>query len=228
MSEPMIRLESLSRVYPVGDTEVRALDQVDLSIEAGEYISLMGPSGSGKSTLLNVLGLLDRPTEGIYRLEGRDTQGLDEMERARLRSERIGFVFQSFHLLPRLSAFDNVALPLVLAGKPPHERREQAAQALMAVGLTERAHHRPDQLSGGQRQRVAIARATVTRPALLLADEPTGNLDSRSGDEVIRLLEKLNTGGITLIVVTHDPDIGARARRNILLHDGRIAEDRRA
>jgi len=150
------------------------------------------------------------------------------MERARLRSERIGFVFQSFHLLPRLSAFDNVALPLVLAGKPPHERREQAAQALMAVGLTERAHHRPDQLSGGQRQRVAIARATVTRPALLLADEPTGNLDSRSGDEVIRLLEKLNTGGITLIVVTHDPDIGARARRNILLHDGRIAEDRRA
>ncbi|MEW6764556.1 MAG: ABC transporter ATP-binding protein [Pseudomonadota bacterium] len=228
MSEPMIRLEMLSRVYPVGDTEVRALDQVDLGIEAGEYISLMGPSGSGKSTLLNVLGLLDRPTQGIYRLEGRDTQGLDELQRAQLRSERIGFVFQSFHLLPRLSAFDNVALPLVLAGKPPHERREQAAQALAAVGLTERAHHRPDQLSGGQRQRVAIARATVTRPALLLADEPTGNLDSRSGEEVIGLLEELNTGGITLIVVTHDPDIGARARRNILLHDGRIAEDRQA
>ena len=227
MSEAMIRLEALSRVYPVGDTEVRALDHIDLDITPGEYISLMGPSGSGKSTLLNVLGLLDRPTEGIYRLEDRDTQGLDELERARLRRERIGFVFQSFHLLSRLTAFDNVALPLVLAGMPPAERRERTEQALAAVGLTDRVHHRPNQLSGGQRQRVAIARATVMRPALLLADEPTGNLDSHSGAEVIELLESLNTSGITLIVVTHDSDIGARARRRIQLHDGCIAEDRR-
>lgn len=227
MSDAMIRLEALSRIYPVGDTEVRALNHIDLDITPGEYISLMGPSGSGKSTLLNVLGLLDRPTEGIYRLEDRDTQSLDELERARLRRERIGFVFQSFHLLSRLTAFDNVALPLVLAGMAPTERREKAEQALAAVGLTDRAHHRPNQLSGGQRQRVAIARATVMHPALLLADEPTGNLDSRSGAEVIELLESLNTSGITLIVVTHDPDIGARARRRIQLHDGCIAEDRR-
>ena len=227
MSDAMIRLEALSRIYPVGDTEVRALNHIDLDITPGEYISLMGPSGSGKSTLLNVLGLLDRPTEGIYRLEDRDTQSLDELERARLRRERIGFVFQSFHLLSRLTAFDNVALPLVLAGMAPAERREKAEQALAAVGLTDRAHHRPNQLSGGQRQRVAIARATVMHPALLLADEPTGNLDSRSGAEVIELLESLNTSGITLIVVTHDPDIGARARRRIQLHDGCIAEDRR-
>ncbi|HET19343.1 MAG TPA: ABC transporter ATP-binding protein [Chromatiales bacterium] len=222
----MIELAALSRVYPVGDTEVRALDRIDLAIDHGEYISLMGPSGSGKSTLLNVLGLLDRPTEGSYRLEGRDTRGLDELERARLRRERIGFVFQAFHLLPRLSAFDNIALPLVLAGMAPAERRQRVEQALEAVGLSDRSHHRPDQLSGGQRQRVAIARATVMRPALLLADEPTGNLDSRSGGEVIELLESLNASGITLIIVTHDADIGARARRRILLHDGRIAEDR--
>ncbi|TQV64710.1 MAG: ABC transporter ATP-binding protein [Halothiobacillaceae bacterium] len=225
MSEAMIRLEGLSRIYPVGDTQVHALDRVDLAIAPGEYISLMGPSGSGKSTLLNMLGLLDRPTQGVYRLEGRDTQALDELERARLRRERIGFVFQAFHLLPRLTAFDNVALPLVLAGMAPAGRRERADHALAAVGLTDRAHHRPDQLSGGQRQRVAIARATVMRPALLLADEPTGNLDSHSGAEVIELLEGLNASGITLIVVTHDPDIGARARRRILLHDGRIFED---
>lgn len=224
----MIELNDLSRVYPVGDSEVHALDHVDLHIEAGEYISLMGPSGSGKSTLLNVLGLLDRPTQGIYRLEDRDTQTLDEMERARLRRERLGFVFQSFHLLPRLSAFENVALPLVLSGLPAAERRDKAEDALAAVGLSERALHRPNQLSGGQCQRVAIARATVMRPALLLADEPTGNLDSHSGAEVIELLEKLNVDGITLIVVTHDPEIGARARRGIKLHDGRIAEDRQA
>jgi len=224
----VIELNNLSRIYPVGDTEVHALDHLDLHVEAGEYISLMGPSGSGKSTLLNILGLLDRPSQGSYCLEGRDTQTLDELERARLRSERIGFVFQSFHLLPRFSAFDNVALPLVLSGVPAGERRAKAEQALSAVGLGERAHHRPNQLSGGQCQRVAIARATVMHPALLLADEPTGNLDSHSGAEVIDLLEKLNAEGITLIVVTHDPDIGARARRGIKLHDGRITEDRQA
>ncbi len=221
----MIELSQLSRSYILGDSEVRALDDINLSIAAGEYISLMGPSGSGKSTLLNMLGLLDRPSQGVYRLEQRDTQGLDELERARLRRERIGFVFQSFHLLPRLSAFDNVALPMLLAGLAPSERTTRVQQALEAVGLSERAHHRPNQLSGGQRQRVAIARAIVMRPALLLADEPTGNLDSRSGAEVIELLESLNASGITLIVVTHDPGMGARARRGIVLRDGRIVQD---
>lgn len=221
----MIELSHLGRRYLLGDSEVHALDDINLSIAAGEYVSLMGPSGSGKSTLLNMLGLLDRPTTGVYRLENRDTQDLNEQERARLRRERIGFVFQSFHLLPRLSAFDNVALPLVLAGISTGERQSKVQQALAAVGLSERAHHRPNQLSGGQRQRVAIARATVMRPALLLADEPTGNLDSHSGAEVIELLEMLNASGITLIVVTHDPNMGLRARRRIVLRDGRITED---
>ena len=221
----MIELRDLSRIYSVGESEVHALDHVDLHIETGEYISLMGPSGSGKSTLLNILGLLDRPTLGSYSLEGCDTQSLDELERARLRSERLGFVFQSFHLLARLTAFDNIALPLVLAGVTSGQRRTKVEQALASVGLSDRAQHRPNQLSGGQCQRVAIARATVMRPPLLLADEPTGNLDSRSGIEVIDLLEQLNGEGITLIVVTHDPDIGARARRAIKLHDGRITED---
>ena len=221
----MIELSHLGRRYLLGDSEVHALDDINLSIAAGEYVSLMGPSGSGKSTLLNMLGLLDRPTTGVYRLENRDTQDLNEQERARLRRERIGFVFQSFHLLPRLSAFDNVALPLVLAGISTGERQSKVQQALAAVGLSERAHHRPNQLSGGQRQRVAIARATVMRPALLLADEPTGNLDSHSGAEVIELLERLNASGITLIVVTHDPNMGQRAKRKIVLHDGRITLD---
>ena len=221
----MIELSHLGRRYRLGDSEVNALDDINLSIAAGEYVSLMGPSGSGKSTLLNMLGLLDRPTTGVYRLEKRDTQNLDELERARLRRERIGFVFQSFHLLPRLSAFDNVALPLMLAGMSAGERQDKVQQALAAVGLSERAHHRPNQLSGGQRQRVAIARATVMRPALLLADEPTGNLDSHSGAEVIELLEMLNASGITLIVVTHDPNMGQRAKRKIVLHDGRITLD---
>ncbi|HES76252.1 MAG TPA: ABC transporter ATP-binding protein [bacterium] len=221
----MIELSRLGRSYTLGDSVVRALDDINLHIAAGEYVSLMGPSGSGKSTLLNTLGLLDRPSSGVYRLEGRDTQGLDEIERARLRRERIGFVFQSFHLLPRLSAFDNVALPMLLAGLPATERQTRVQEALAAVGLSDRAHHRPNQLSGGQRQRVAIARATVMRPALLLADEPTGNLDSRSGAEVIELLESLNASGITLIVVTHDPGMGARAKRGIVLRDGKIVQD---
>jgi putative ABC transport system ATP-binding protein len=221
----VIELSHLSRLYPVGDTLVHALDDVNLHIGAGEYISLMGPSGSGKSTLLNMLGLLDRPTSGVYQLENRDTQGLDELERARLRRERIGFVFQSFHLLARLSAYDNVALPLMLAGRPPSERKPLVEQALESVGLAPRAHHRPDQLSGGQRQRVAIARATVMRPPLILADEPTGNLDSHSGAEVIELLESLNASGITLILVTHDPNMGQRAKRQIVLRDGRITQD---
>jgi putative ABC transport system ATP-binding protein len=182
----------------------------------------MGPSGSGKSTLLNILGLLDRPDAGSYALDGTETTTLPEERRARLRRERIGFVFQAFHLIPRLTAAENVELPLVLAGRPVRERRRRVAGALEAVGLTPRADHRPDQLSGGQRQRVAIARATVTRPRLLLADEPTGNLDRASGEDVIAALEALNVQGLTLVVVTHDPALGDRARRRIQMDDGAI------
>ena len=185
----------------------------------------MGPSGSGKTTLLNILGLLDRPDSGRYRLDDVETTTLGGEQRARLRRERIGFVFQSFHLIPRLSALENVELPMVLAGIHPGERRRRAERILDEVGLTDRAGHRPDQLSGGQRQRVAIARATIMRPRLILADEPTGNLDRVSGDEVIGTLEQLNAAGLTLLIVTHDPDLGRRARRCIRMDDGSIAED---
>jgi len=188
----------------------------------------MGPSGSGKSTLLNILGLLDRPDAGSYRLDGTETTTLPEEGRARLRRERIGFVFQAFHLIPRLSALENVELPLILAGVAPRPRRERVAAALAAVGLTNRAGHRPDQLSGGQRQRVAIARATVMEPGLILADEPTGNLDRASGDEVIGTLEGLNEKGLTLIVVTHDPALGERAGRRVRMDDGAILGPRAA
>jgi len=222
----MIRLEGIERVYRVGGQLVRALAGVDLEIDAGEHVSVMGPSGSGKSTLLHVLGLLDRPTAGRYLLDGRDVTGLDEEARARLRRETIGFVFQFFHLVPRLSALENVELPMQIAGLAPAERRPRAEAALAAVGLAERAHHRPDQLSGGQRQRVAIARATVMRPRLILADEPTGNLDRASGREVVELLERLHREhGITLVVVTHDPELGGRARRRLHMRDGRIREE---
>jgi putative ABC transport system ATP-binding protein len=185
----------------------------------------MGPSGSGKSTLLNLLGLLDRPNSGTYLLEGRDVTTLSADEQARVRSERIGFVFQSFHLVPRLTAAENIALPMMLAGIPARERNARVARALAGFGLENRADHRPDQLSGGQRQRVAIARATIMQPALILADEPTGNLDRHTGDEVVNLLESLNAGGVTLIVVTHDQAMGARARRRIVMEDGRIEHD---
>ncbi len=208
---------------------MHALDRVDLRIDAGEYIAVMGPSGSGKSTLLNVLGLLDRPDGGHYRLEGRDVTTLSADEQARVRSRRIGFVFQSFHLVPRLTAAENIALPMVLAGLPVRERAQRVQAALAGFGLADRASHRPDELSGGQRQRVAIARATVMRPALLLADEPTGNLDRVTGEEVLRLLEELNADGVTLLVVTHDAALGARARRRLLMRDGAIeADERRA
>ncbi|HHQ41655.1 MAG TPA: ABC transporter ATP-binding protein [Chromatiales bacterium] len=221
----MIRLEGIERVYRVGGQLVRALAGVDLEIAAGEYVSVMGPSGSGKSTLLHILGLLDRPTAGRYLLDGRDVTGLDEEEQARLRRETIGFVFQFFHLVPRLSALENVELPMQIAGLAPAERRPRAEAALAAVGLAERARHRPDQLSGGQRQRVAIARATVMRPRLILADEPTGNLDRASGREVVELLERLHRErGMTLVVVTHDPELGGRARRRLHMRDGRILE----
>jgi len=221
----LIEARALSRVYTVGGQEVHALRKVDLDIPAGQYASIMGPSGSGKSTLLHLLGLLDRPTAGSYRLGGEDVTEMDDEERARTRRERIGFIFQFFHLVPRLSAAQNVELPLMLAGVAPAERRGLVEGVLRQMGLADRAAHRPDQLSGGQRQRVAIARATVTGPSLLLADEPTGNLDRASGREVVEILERLNREGLTLVVVTHDPEIGGRAPRRIRMVDGEIAGD---
>ena len=223
-----IELEDIERIFHLGDTAVHALSHVSLSIEAGEYVSVMGPSGSGKSTLLNLLGLLDRPDAGRYRLEGRDVTTLSADERARVRSERIGFIFQSFHLVPRLSAAENIALPLMLAGVVPRERESKVSKALADFGLEDRSNHRPDQLSGGQRQRVAIARATIMQPTVLLADEPTGNLDRATGQEVTRLLEALNAKGVTLIVVTHDPVMGDRAARRVLMVDGAIEQDLRS
>jgi putative ABC transport system ATP-binding protein len=222
---PVIAFDGLAKTFVLGDQQVAALDGVTLAIQPGEYVSIMGPSGSGKSTLLNMLGLLDRPDVGSYRLEGVETTTLREEERARLRRERIGFVFQSFHLVPRLTAQENIELPMTLAGIAVKERRRRAEDVMQRLGLTDRAHHAPGQLSGGQRQRVAIARAIVMQPSLLLADEPTGNLDSRSGTEVINLLEELHHSGITLIVVTHDAALGARAHRGIRMVDGHIDRD---
>jgi putative ABC transport system ATP-binding protein len=218
----VIELARVSRTFVVGDQPVYALVDVDERISAGEYVSLMGPSGSGKSTLLNLLGCLDRPTSGVYRLEGREVQALDDRELTAVRRHTIGFVFQFFHLVPRLTAAGNVELPMLFAGVPAEQRRQRVADALAGVGLTDRAHHRPEQLSGGQRQRVAIARATIMRPRLLLADEPTGNLDSVSGRQVIELLEAMNRDGLTLIVVTHDPAVARRAGRVLVMADGHI------
>ena len=221
----MIELVGLSRHFRVGDQIVRALQDVNLTVPGGDYLALMGPSGSGKSTLLHILGCLDRPTAGTYVLDGREVGALPESALAEVRSRKIGFVFQFFHLVPRLTAAGNVELPMVLAGIRPAERRERVAAALKSVGLTDRAAHRPDQLSGGQRQRVAIARATVMGPSILLADEPTGNLDRASGHEIIELIESMNRAGLTLVVVTHDPEVGQRARRILKLVDGRISSD---
>jgi putative ABC transport system ATP-binding protein len=220
-----IELDGIERTFHLGDSAVHALRNVSLRIHPGEYVSVMGPSGSGKSTLLNLIGLLDRPDAGTYRLEGRDVTTLSPDEQATVRSRRIGFVFQSFHLVSRLSAAENIALPLMLAGIAPSERRPRVARALADFGLTARADHRPEQLSGGQRQRVAIARATIMHPAVLLADEPTGNLDRATGEEVTALLEGLNATGVTLIVVTHDPLMGGRARRRLRMEDGAIVGD---
>ncbi len=222
----MIELSGLVREFVLGETRIRALDQVDLKIGAGEYLSVMGPSGSGKSTLLNILGLLDRPDAGHYRLRQQATEALSEAQRAALRLSEIGFVFQSYHLVDRLSARENIELPLLLAGVAPAERQRRSAALLEQLGLAERARHRPAQLSGGQRQRVAIARAVVMGPRLLLADEPTGNLDSQSGQEVVEVLETLWQSGLTLLVVTHDPALGRRARRQLRMCDGRITQDR--
>ena len=225
MAQPLVELSGIERIFRLGDSEVHALRQLDLAICAGEYVAVMGPSGSGKSTLLNLLGLLDRPNAGTYRLEGRDVTTLSAEEQARVRSERIGFVFQSFHLVPRLTAAENIGLPMVLAGIAPAERVQRVEQALADYGLADRAGHRPSQLSGGQRQRVAIARATIMQPAMILADEPTGNLDRATGEDVMRLLEELNERGVTLIVVTHDAVLGARARRQLRMEDGEIRQD---
>lgn len=221
----MILLQDINRVFSVGGQEVRALNGINLQIEGGEYISIMGPSGSGKSTLLNLLGLLDRPSSGRYLLEGKDVTRLGDKQLARTRNEIMGFVFQFFHLIPRLTARQNIELPLMLAGIASRERQKRSAAIIRNFGLHERRHHRPEELSGGQRQRVAIARAIINRPEIVLADEPTGNLDSTSGLDIITLLEELNQQGITLIVVTHDPEIGERAGRQIHFSDGRIVDD---
>jgi putative ABC transport system ATP-binding protein len=221
----MIELQHIHRDFQVGDQVVHALDDINLQINAGEYVSIMGPSGSGKSTLLNLIGLLDRPSKGRYLLNDEDVTTLTDQAQAETRNRQIGFVFQAFHLVPRLTAAENVELPLMLAGLPGNERKLRVAQTMQALGLTDRAHHKPDQLSGGQRQRVAIARATVTEPKVLLADEPTGNLDHKSGEDVINVLESLNNRGITLIVVTHDLELGERAQRQLKMHDGCIVSN---
>ncbi len=223
----MIRLDDVWRTFKVGGGEVHAVRSFSASVAAGEHVALVGPSGSGKSTLLHILGCLDRPTRGSYLFEGREAGRLGDEERTLLRRFRIGFVFQFFHLLPRLTAQGNVELPLLFAGAGREERRERARRGLERVGLAHRAHHRPDQLSGGERQRVAIARAVVMEPALLLADEPTGNLDRSSAAEVMTLLEGMNRDGLTLIVVTHDPAIAARARRVLRMDDGQLVEESR-
>jgi putative ABC transport system ATP-binding protein len=222
----VISLSRIQREFQVGDERVIALRDIDLTVEVGAYIAVMGPSGSGKSTLLNMIGLLDRPDSGSYFLEGEDMTALNDRQQAALRRHKIGFVFQFFHLVPRLSAAENIELPMVLAGIEAAERKGRVDAALEAFGIGNRARHRPDQLSGGQRQRVAIARATIMRPRILLADEPTGNLDRVSGNEVIEILENLNRQGIILIMVTHDPELGRRAGRQIQMIDGRIASDR--
>ena len=223
----MIELKGVWRTFSVGDSVVHALRDVSLSIGRGEHVALMGPSGSGKSTLLHIVGCLDRPTGGSYLFEGRDTLEMDERERSHLRQQKIGFVFQFFHLLGRLTALGNVELPMLFAGTPRDERLERARGALEAVGLSRRAGHRPDQLSGGERQRVAIARSVVMNPAVILADEPTGNLDRASSAEVMGLLDSMNSRGLTLVVVTHDPAIAERSRRIVRIADGAVAGDGR-
>ncbi len=221
----MIRLTAITRTFYMGDQVVYALNNINLHIASGEYVSIMGPSGSGKSTLLNIIGLLDKPDSGNYQLDNKLITDLSETEQAQIRREKIGFVFQSFHLVPRLTAAENIELPLTLSGVPPAQRQLRVNDALQAFELTTRAHHRPAELSGGQRQRVAIARATIMQPSVILADEPTGNLDHQIGAEVMLLLEKLHHGGTTLIIVTHDRELGARAHRQIAMRDGKILTD---
>lgn len=219
----MIRLEGISRTYLLGGQPVHALDGITEHVQPGEHVAIMGPSGSGKSTLLNVLGCLDRPDAGKYWLDGREVGTLSDEDLTTVRRNTIGFVFQSFHLIPRLTAAENVELPMVFAGLPRAERRRRVESALASVDLSDRQDHRPDQLSGGERQRVALARSTVMGPRVLLADEPTGNLDTASGRQILELLDRMNKDGITLVVVTHDPSVARRADRVIVLVDGRVA-----
>jgi putative ABC transport system ATP-binding protein len=223
----MIEIHDLKKTYLMGEEEVPALAGVSLSIARGEYVAVIGPSGSGKSTLMNILGGLDRPTSGSYAFEGEAVAGFSDDELADFRRRRIGFVFQSFQLLPRLTALQNVELPMIYAGVPRAERRARAAELLDRVGLGSRMGHRPTQLSGGQQQRVAIARSLANRPHLLLADEPTGALDTHTGDEVLKLFEELNAGGLTLAIVTHDPEVAEQAHRRVAFRDGHIVSDER-
>jgi putative ABC transport system ATP-binding protein len=225
--EAVIRTEALCKTYQLGNQEVHALCGVDLEIDANEYVAIMGPSGSGKSTLMNLIGCLDTPTSGRYWLRGRLVSELSDDELAQVRNREIGFVFQTFHLLPRSTSLSNVELPLTYRGVPAAERQERAARALRQVELAERMDHRPNQLSGGQRQRVAIARALVTEPAILLADEPTGNLDSRTGVEIMKLIERLHDEGQTVVLVTHDREVAAHAHRILHIRDGKVERDER-
>ena len=218
----MIQLENIHRYFQVGEQTVHALNDITIAIYKGEYVSVMGPSGSGKSTLLNVIALLDKPSSGRYLLNNKDVTQRSDDELAKVRRENIGFVFQFFHLIPRLSAAENIEMPMILAGIAIKERKQRVAQALASVNLQDRSSHRPDQLSGGQLQRVAIARAMIMRPEILLADEPTGNLDSKSGMEIIELLESLNHQGVTLMIITHDQTLGDRALRKIRIVDGQL------
>ncbi|HEX5042578.1 MAG TPA: ABC transporter ATP-binding protein [Candidatus Polarisedimenticolaceae bacterium] len=221
----LIDIQDVHKIYDMGEDKVRALDGVSLVIQEGEYVAIMGPSGSGKSTLMNLVGCLDTPTSGSYKLKGTEVAGMTDDELAAIRNGEIGFIFQTFNLLPRSDAVQNVELPLVYAGVPRRERRERAQEALKAVGLGDRMHHRPNEMSGGQRQRVAVARALVNRPSILMADEPTGNLDSKTGEEIMNLMDQLHAQGRTIILVTHEEDLALRAARVVRLRDGRVLSD---
>jgi putative ABC transport system ATP-binding protein len=225
VNKPLIDIVGIGKTYRIGEVEVHALRQIDLQIFKGEYVALMGPSGSGKSTLMNILGCLDTPSRGTYTLNGTNVSKMSDNELAEIRNKEIGFIFQTFNLLPRNTALDNVALPLVYAGKGKKERLQKAAEALASVGLADRMYHKPNELSGGQRQRVAIARALVNNPSIILADEPTGNLDTKTSHEIMDLLENINNNGNNVIIVTHEEDIAKRAKRIIRLRDGLIEKD---